>query len=152
MEVHEGGCLCGDIRYRVRGKALRALACHCRFCQRRTGSAFAIETFFLQENVEFAGRPAASYQHTSVESGRWLRLDFCPRCGTNLGAEAELRPGQYIVSGGTFDDPDWLDVGMHIWTQSKRRWVVLSEGSERYEKGTQPTRPSEPMPPDATGA
>ena len=69
MEVHEGGCKCGDIRYRVRGKALRALTCHCRFCQRRTGSAFAIKTFFPQENVEFVGHPAARYQRDCLMFG-----------------------------------------------------------------------------------
>ena len=79
MEVHEGGCLCGDIRYRVRGRPVRAFACHCRFCQRRTGTALAVVTFFPHGDVEFSGRPRASYRTTSDESGRWITLDFCPR-------------------------------------------------------------------------
>ncbi len=63
-EVHEGGCVCGAIRYRVRGEPLRAYVCHCTFCQRFTGSAFGVLTWFDEENVDrhrpFVSKPPKS--------------------------------------------------------------------------------------------
>jgi hypothetical protein len=150
MVVHEGGCLCGGIRYRVRGRPTRAFACHCRFCQRRTGTALGVVTFFPRESVEFSGPAAASFRTTSDESGRWIRLDFCPRCGTNLGVALEHLPAQYVVSGGTFDDPNWFELSSHIWTRSKVKWMVLPEGCEWHE--TSPAAgPRVPTPPSDAG-
>ncbi len=141
MEVHEGGCLCGDIRYRASGQPVRVLVCHCRFCQRRTGTAFGIETIFSKEKVEFTGIARVTYQTSSKESGRWIKLDFCSRCGTNVGALVEHGPAHYVISGGTLDDPNWFDVSMHILTQSMVPWMVLSESCERHDRGSPPASP-----------
>jgi hypothetical protein len=77
-DLHEGGCLCGDIRYRVRGLPLEAIVCHCTSCQRHTGGTFRVAGFFPAENVEYAGPSPTTFEHRSDESDRWLRLEFCP--------------------------------------------------------------------------
>jgi hypothetical protein len=128
------------------------MACHCRFCQRRTGTAFGIEAIFSRQDVEFSGPPPAGYKTTSDESGRWIRLDFCPRCGTNIGAAVERRPDHYVISGGTFDDPNWFEVNMQIWTRSMVKWMVLPEGCEQYERGSTQNNPSVPLPPGHANA
>jgi hypothetical protein len=56
-EIREGGCLCGTVRYRVKGNPVRASACHCTFCKRRTGSALGMLVLFDEANVEIAGGP-----------------------------------------------------------------------------------------------
>jgi hypothetical protein len=127
-DVHEGGCLCGEVRYRVRGLPNEAIACHCTFCQRRTGGAVGIEVFFSEENIEFTGASHSTYEHRSDETGRWLRLEFCPRCGTTVGMTGEKRPGQRALMGGTFDDPNWFTIGRHIWTRSKVQWLAIPAG------------------------
>src|SRR5262245_25131169 len=124
-DFHEGGCLCRDIRYRAFGPPLEAIVCHCNFCQRRTGAAFAIEVFFPANQVEFIGSSLKTYEHRSEVHGRWLRLDFCSRCGTSIGVTAERRPGQRGLNGGTFDDPTWFAISRHIWTTSKVPWVEI---------------------------
>lgn len=124
-EVHEGGCLCGAIRYRVRGVPSEAFVCHCTFCQRRSGSAFAIEVFFPNEQVEFLGDKPSTYTHHSDASGRWLEVEFCARCGTAVGLRAERRSGQRAIMGGTFDDPQWFKIRRHTWTKSKQCWVEI---------------------------
>jgi hypothetical protein len=129
-DLHEGSCLCKHVRYRVRGEPLEALACHCTACQRRTGSAFAIEVFFKDEQIEFLGAVPTEFEQRSDESGRWLKLAFCARCGSSIGLTAERRPGQRAVTGGTFDDPNWFRIGRHIWTRSKLHWVEIPEGVE----------------------
>jgi hypothetical protein len=130
-DVHEGGCLCGDVRYRVRGLPSEAVVCHCTFCQRRTGGAVGIEVFFPAESVEFTSSQARTYEHRSDESGRWLRLEFCPRCGTTVGMTAERRPGQHALMGGTFDDSNWFTINRHIWTKSKTPWFEVPAGVPR---------------------
>lgn len=135
-EIHEGGCLCGNARYQTVGEPVMATICHCRFCQRRTGSAFSEPVFFTTERVKFSGGPFATYEHRSDESGRWLRMQFCPRCGTTLSWTAQRRPGIHGINGGTFDDPDWVQVvRKHIWTRSARRWIVIPADVECFEKG-----------------
>ena len=52
-DVHEGGCVCGGVRYRTTGMPARAAACACTWCQRRTGSAFGLSVYFEEANVEF---------------------------------------------------------------------------------------------------
>jgi hypothetical protein len=117
-DLHEGGCLCGDVRYRVRGLPLEAIVCHCNFCQRRTGGAFSIELFFPTENVEFVGAVPKTFEHRN-ESGRWLRLKFCGQCGTTVGMTAERRPIQQALMGGTFDDHSWFTINRHIQAKEK---------------------------------
>jgi hypothetical protein len=124
-DFHEGGCLCRDIRYRAYGLPLEAIVCHCSFCQLRTGAAFGIEVFFPADNVEFIGSPPKTYEHRSEEHGRWLRIDFCPRCGTSIGVTAQRRLGQQGLNGGTFDDRTWFTISRHIWTTSKVPWVEI---------------------------
>ena len=124
-DLHEGGCLCGAVRYKARGEPLDAFVCHCTACQRKTGSAFAIELFFLSENLEFTGVAPSVFETKSDESGRWLRHEFCAKCGSSVGLTAERRPGQHAVMGGTFDDPNWFKIGRHIWTNSKAQWVEI---------------------------
>ena len=127
-EIHEGGCLCGAVRYRARGEPLEAFVCHCTACQRRTGSAFAIEVFFHSSQLEFMGVQPSVFEQKSDESGRWLKLEFCPNCGSSIGLTAERRPDQHAVTGGTFDDPNWFKIGRHIWTKSRTHWMELPEG------------------------
>ena len=135
-DIHEGGCLCGAIRYRTIGEPIAATVCHCTFCQRRTGSAFSSPVLFRMDQVEFSGGTLTTYEHRSDESGRWLRMEFCPRCGTTLTWTAERRPGTRGIAGGTFDDPHWFKVARHIWTRSALHWISIPGEVERFEKGT----------------
>jgi hypothetical protein len=135
-DVHEGGCLCGGVRYKTFGAPLLATVCHCTFCQRRTGSAFSEPVMFKEENVAFSGSPRVTYEHRSDESGRWLRMEFCPRCGTTVGWTVERRPGVRGIAGGSFDDPDWVRITRHIWTRSAQHWIVMPADVECLEKGS----------------
>jgi len=135
-EVHEGGCLCGGVRYRVRGRPVVGLVCHCTFCQRRLGSAFAMVAYFDDKAVEFTGGQLAEYEHRSDESGRWLRIGFCPRCGTTVTQTVEVRPGLRAIAVGTFDDPDWVGIERHIWVRSKRAWVAVPPDVTVFPQGS----------------
>jgi hypothetical protein len=135
---HEGGCVCGSVRYVTDGDPLRVTVCHCTWCQRRTGSAFAVEPVFNESQVEISGGSLTKYRHLSDESGRWLDVEFCPRCGTNIGLTLEWRPGIRIIDAGTFDDPSWIRADRHqfryIFLRSAQKWSEVTEGADRYDE------------------
>ena len=130
----EGGCVCGAVRYRVRNAPFRTGVCHCKFCQRRTGSAFGVGVYFRKDDFELRQGELRSYEHRSDESGRWLKMEFCPKCGTTVTWMLELFPDGRGVAGGSFEDPGWLRIERHTWTRSKQHWVPIPPGVERHEK------------------
>ena len=134
VETHEGRCLCGGIRYVTSGAPIRATVCHCTWCQRRTGSAFAVEALFTNDQVEIIG-DLNSFRSVSDESGRWLKLDFCPICGTSIGFTFERLPDIRIVDSGTFDDPSWINPDRfefrYVFLRSAQCWSQVPEGAER---------------------
>lgn len=91
-EQHEGGCVCGAVRYIVESAPERSTICHCTWCQRRTGSAFGVETVFKTDTVKITGDTLQKYRHHSDESGRWVDQHFCATCGTNIGITLRLFP------------------------------------------------------------
>ena len=133
--VHRGGCACGTVRYRVQGNPVVCTVCHCRFCQKRLASAFAILASFKEEAIEVLQGQVTEVEHRSDESGRWLRMVFCRKCGTTISHTAELRPGMRTIAAGTFDEPNWLNIDRHIWVQSKVPWVSIPEGVATYVQG-----------------
>lgn len=140
--THEGGCACGAVRYRVKNDPVRTGVCHCTFCQRRTGSAFGISVYFREDDVEITQGKLKAYEHRSDESGRLLRMEFCPECGTTVTWTVELLPGGRAIAGGTFDDPNWLRIERHTWTRSAHRWMAIPPGVEKFPQGSlqQPTK------------
>ncbi|MBL8492607.1 MAG: GFA family protein [Rhodocyclaceae bacterium] len=132
---HQGGCLCGAVRYRATGQPALVQACHCKTCQRRTGSAFALIAAFRTEQVEMLGADPAGFEHRSDESGRWVRNHFCGRCGTTVLITLERNPGVSVLAVGTFDDPHWLKPQRHIWTRSRHDWVALPADAQVREQG-----------------
>ena len=153
-EVHEGGCLCGSVRFRAHGHALRTLVCHCRFCQRMTGSTSYAESMFLINAVEFMG-PLSIYDHCSETSGKAVHLHFCPRCGTTVTLTFDRWPEYRAISRGAFDDPDWVEISSHIWTDSAQSGVILPANLDCFRRARakldgapeEPTRYAEPASP-----
>ncbi len=140
-ETHTGGCACGAVRYRVTGQPVLGSVCHCKFCQRRLASAFAMFAIFEEKNVTITQGDLVECEHRSDESGRWLKMNFCPTCGTTVYHTSEFRPGMKSVAAGTLDEQNWFKIGRHIWTQSKLPWVTIPEGVEAFPKGP-PANPS----------
>jgi hypothetical protein len=137
MSMHEGGCLCGAVRYRAEGEPARASVCNCTCCQRRTGSAFGFGAYFKAEQVKLSGKLAA-YEHHSDESGRWIRFEFCPQCGTQVTWTLEALPGMRGVGVGTFDDPRWIRPNRFSWLRSAHSWVQPPEWVEVVQTSALP--------------
>jgi hypothetical protein len=97
---------------------------------------------FQEQNISFLGLAPASYRHTSDESGRWLEVYFCPRCGSNLGFTLQAVPGVRTVPAGTFDDQTFLNAKhikvRHVFARTRRSWSELTSDVEVYERHFRP--------------
>ena len=124
----EGGCTCRAVRYRMSSAPLFVHCCHCRWCQRETGSAFAHNALIEADRVILqAGDPVTI--DTPSNSGKGQKIIRCPTCRIALwsnyaGAGDKLR----FVRVGTLDEPDRFPPDIHIFTSSKQPWVSLPTG------------------------
>ncbi len=129
----EGGCTCGQVRYRLTGDPIVVHCCHCRWCQRETGSAFVVNAVIEANRVELLGMPPERIDTPSA-SGRGQQIFRCPSCQIALWSHyAGAGETASFIRVGTLDDPDNLPPDVHIFTQSKQPWVVLSASAEAYE-------------------
>ncbi len=132
--VHEGGCQCGAVRFRTTAQPVRSMACHCRTCKQRTGAAFGVGVYFHDKDVEFIQGKLEHFEFHSSESGRWLRNEFCPKCGSTVTWTLELRPGIRGIAGGNFDEPGWYPIDAHIWTSSARPDAAYPDSVDIHER------------------
>ena len=136
-EARRAQCSCGSLSVRTLGAPTIVAVCHCIECQRRTGSAFGVSTWFNIEQVQFEGE-SKSYIRTASEN-RKLITEFCPICGTSLYWQADLRPGMIAVALGAFGDPDFPMPTRSIWEINRHKWVDFScELTQFPEAGSGP--------------
>lgn len=116
--MHEGGCECGQVRY-VMDAPIFVNCCHCRQCQRSSGSAFAINAMIESDRVHVtAGVPE-----------RVGASERCPNCHIELWAyHRKFGPGLRFVRVGTLDRGETLPVSAHFFTATRHRWITPPEG------------------------
>ena len=125
----EGGCACGEVRYRMESKPLFVHCCHCTWCQRESGSAFALNAMIEADRVVLL-QGAPEVVETPSNSGKGQKFSRCPVCKIALwsnyaGAGDKVR----FVRVGTLDEAGTLPPDIHIFTSTKQPWVVLPEGA-----------------------
>lgn len=120
-----GGCTCGSIRYELKATPLITHACHCTWCQRETGSAFATNTVIETSNVALlAGAPVEIV--TPSLSGKGQIIVRCPTCHVALWSHYPTAGRRAaFIRVGTLDQPHTITPDVHIFTSTKRPWVVL---------------------------
>ena len=130
----KGRCACGDIRYRLTAAPMIVHACHCRDCQRLSGSAFAINLWIERKFVESSGGEPTSYPVPPGSSGQPHDVILCGKCGTRLWNKYHAAPGDTVLlCAGTLDDPAAVTPDVHIFTRSKQPWVQLPPGVPAVE-------------------
>jgi hypothetical protein len=128
----QGGCGCGQTRYRLEDEPMVVHCCHCRWCQRETGTAFALNAFIESDRVTLlSGKPETI--DTPSASGKGQLIVRCPACKVAVWSHyGGLGRRTSYVRVGTLDNPDACPPDVHIFTESKQPWVVLPEGAEQY--------------------
>ena len=129
----EGGCTCGAVRYRMTSKPMFVHCCHCRWCQRETGAAFALNAMIEADRV-IVTRGAPETVDTPSNSGKGQKFVRCPSCRIALWSHyAGAGDAVSFIRVGTLDEPDRLPPDIHIFTSSKQPWVVLSPNVPAFE-------------------
>ena len=124
----EGRCTCGAVRFALTSAPLFVHCCHCRWCQRETGSAFVLNAMIESDRVELRG-VAPELIDTPSNSGKGQKIARCPHCRVAVWSHyAGAGEAVKFVRVGTLDDPDRLPPDVHIFTASKQPWVVLPPG------------------------
>ena len=119
-------CACGELQITVEGEPDRVLACNCRECQRRTGSAFGISAYYPDAQVTAIEGQSHSYTRTS--GALTFAMSFCPTCGTSVFWRASAAPRQIAIAVGCFADPSFPPPTIVAWTSEQHGWVTFPEG------------------------
>jgi len=141
MDERTAQCGCGRLKVRVRGEPLFVGACYCDFCQKHTGSAFRLSSFFREDQIiEITGDPSA-YNGLEIDGVGIDGSDevgctfyFCGTCGSTVYWLSDVVPGSYGISGGSFVDPDFPAPTFEIWTELRHRWLAPIPAAAGYER------------------
>jgi hypothetical protein len=135
---YEGGCACGHVRYRMNSKPLIVHCCHCSWCQRQNGSAFAVNALIEADRVELLQGDVVDVTVPSP-SGKSQRICRCPKCQVALWSYYLVLRGGLgdvvrFIRVGTLDDPARIPPDVHIHTSAKQPWVALPDDKPAVEE------------------
>ena len=125
-------CSCGSLRAEATGEPALLGVCHCTACQRRTGSAFGVGTYFSKEQVRAEG-PNKVYARGS-DSGRKSERHFCPDCGSTVFWYLELFPDLIGIAFGAFADPSMPWPPVSVWETTRHPWVTFDHRLDHFER------------------
>ena len=133
----KGGCTCGQVRYQLPTKPMIVHGCHCRGCQKNSGSAFAINALFETDRVELISGEVEEIT-VPTPGGTGQDITRCTKCKvavwSNYNFGGALRKFVRFVRVGTLDDPDQMPPDVHIYTCSKQPWVILPTEDRRTDE------------------
>ena len=128
---HEGGCLCGQVRYVFDGDPLLVAVCHCRNCQRQSGSAFSVVCAILDQSYHQQGTTRV-FEDVG-ESGQTVQRHFCERCGSPIVSIAAAIPGLTIIKAGSLDHPEQWVPALEAYCDSSMSWLP-AVATERHPR------------------
>ncbi len=135
-ERFEGGCFCKKVRYALTTAPFYVHCCHCRDCQKHTGSAFVLNAMIETDRLEFTGDLEVS-RLTGGDGGPH-DIYRCAACRTAVWSDYGDKSWRRLVRVGTLDDPSAFPPDVHIFTRSKLPWVQLPEGVPSFEAFYEP--------------
>lgn len=132
-EIITGGCACGAIRYSASHAPRYMGNCHCRDCQRATGSGYFPGVLFLQrEFTVTAGAP--KWFETTSDAGNGMRRGFCGDCGSPLLLNLAANEGIQLVYAGSLDTPEIYKPVRNIFTGSAHAWDIMDPALPKFER------------------
>ena len=129
MSQLTGGCLCGQVRYHSDATPLLTGVCHCRDCQKQTGTSFSIIVALPDGALRYEGKMNEFV--TIGASGQQVHRHFCGHCGSPIVSIAESMPGMVFLKAGTLDDPSTLSPQMEVWCDTAQPWLESRAGLPR---------------------
>jgi hypothetical protein len=132
MKTRTASCCCGGLTAIVTGEPEWVVACHCRECQRRTGSVLGVGAYFLKTQVQTTGKRKIFIREG--QAGRHLRFSFCPTCGGTVLWELDLRPDHLGIAVGALNDPSFPAPTRSVWEDSRHEWIEFGHELARHSR------------------
>lgn len=120
----EGACLCGSVHYTCDAEPVLTLLCHCKHCQRTSGSPYSVDVAVPRGALKVTGN-LTSYADKGDDSGLRVVRRFCPSCGSPIVSDLDATPDLLWIKAGTLHDSSWLKPQMNIWTDSAQPWASI---------------------------
>ena len=133
-----GHCLCGAVSYKLNGKPVRMAQCHCKHCQRASGTGHMSLAFFKKEDVDIRGE-TASYGATA-DSGNTNTRHFCPKCGSRVFGEISARPGVIGIPVGSADENNWFSPEAVLYTTRRPGWDITTDDVPNFDAMPPPAK------------
>lgn len=134
-ETFAGGCTCGHIRYRMKRAPIVVHCCHCRFCQKMSGSTFGVNAMIEADQLVLTGEGSPSVTHTPSALPAGQRVHRCPECLLALWTNHSLLGDAIVlVNVGTLDAGENLAPDVHCFTASKHPWVVIPPDMPAFDQ------------------
>ena len=127
----EARCACGAVALSLAAPSALVVACHCRDCQRRSGAPFGVGAFYPADAVTISG--TAKEFARIADSGRRVRMYFCPDCGTTVYWEPARFPDTIAVAVGAFADPGFPAPRHSVYERHRHPWVDTSIAPEHLD-------------------
>ncbi len=129
--VHEGGCLCGAVRYRSTTPPVRGVLCHCSMCRKHSGAPVLAFVHFPLESFRWLrGRP------TRHQSSKFAQRGFCSTCGSTITMHEEVLRDRVQVTVGSLDEPSRVRMDDHVWTEDQISWFEVKDQLPRFRQSS----------------
>lgn len=128
IDHHDGGCMCGAVRYRMHGPFTYSAHCHCRSCQRAIGAGITTWSAVKPENFEVTKGEITIYQ-----SSPGMDRGFCNKCGTSLTGGGD-NWDDIAIASATLDDPSAAEPTTNVYIDHQQPWIVLDEDLKKFAK------------------
>ncbi len=123
LQIRIASCRCGQLNAECRGEPLRVSVCHCLDCQKRTGSAFAAQARWPENQITITGE--TKIWERIADSGHRATYRFCPHCGSTVAYVIEGWPGVVAVPLGAFADPTFPPPRFSVYEHRKHAWIEI---------------------------
>lgn len=122
----DGRCLCGAVTYSSDAEPAFTAVCHCKDCQRQSGTSFSIMVGVPADQLSVEG-DLATHVTVGEDSEQEVQRQFCPVCGSPVLSISAGMPGVAVLKAGTLDDTSWLEPQVEVWGKSAQPWVDMPQ-------------------------
>lgn len=132
--IRKGSCLCGSVQVTLSAEPVAVGVCHCRDCQKQTGTSFSLVALVPLAAVEVTGELA--HFDTRGDSGLAVERSFCPKCGTPIRTDSAgtRQQGITIIKAGILDDARSLTPSLQIYCESEHAWLRDTNAVVRFQR------------------
>lgn len=134
-----GHCLCGAVTYTINAAPAMTGQCHCKDCQRASGTGHMSLAFFKRDHVALDGQTASF--SVKADSGNINTRHFCPKCGGRVYGENSARPGVIGINVGSLDDNAWFKPDRVVYIKDQPPWDVTATDVPRFDMMPPPPAP-----------